>query len=113
MPDIMSQERQDCFKYNFALVCRVANSFKDESSFKLNTGATIDITNARRESEQLVETLRRIGVDVIELPLDDRHPDSIFVNDIAVVINGTALMCKPPNEEGKPPRTGEVCIYMY
>ena len=98
----------DCFKYNFALVSRIANSFKDKSSFDLKEGEEINIEKARQEHEELVESLRRIMVDVIELPCDELHPDGLFVDDIAVVINGTALICNPPSVKDKPSRMGEV-----
>ena len=63
---------------------------------------------ARREHEELVEALRRIGLDVIELPSDEKHPDGLFVDDIAVVIHGTALICNPPTLNDRPTRQGEV-----
>lgn len=97
-----------CFKYNFALVSRVANSFTQSSSYDLIQGRAIDIERARREHEELVDALRRVGVDVIELPCDEKHPDGLFVDDIAVVINGTALICNPPSLKDKPSRQGEV-----
>lgn len=98
-----------CFKYNFALVSRVANSFAETSSYDLvDPKLAIDIDRARREHEELVDALRRIGVDVIELPCDERQPDGLFVDDIAVVINGTALICNPPSLPNKPSRQGEV-----
>ena len=70
----------------------------------------IDIEQARREHEELVDALRRIGVDVIELPCDERQPDGLFVDDIAIVINMTALICNPPTFKDRPPRHGEVTI---
>ena len=106
MPEKMASN--SCFKYNFALVSRIANSFKDNSSFDLKSGQSIDIENARKEHEAMVEALRRLAVDVIELPCDEKHPDGLFVDDIAVVINGTALICNPPSIDGKPSRQGEV-----
>ncbi|KAK2181994.1 hypothetical protein NP493_372g03000 [Ridgeia piscesae] len=99
-----------CFKYNYALVSRIANSFKDNSSFDLRPNETIDIDKARQEHEELVDSLRRIGVDVIELPCDEKHPDGLFVDDIAVVINGTALICNPPSIKDKPSRQGELAV---
>ena len=109
MPENMANN-SDCFRYNFALVSRVSDSFGSSSAFDLKPGAVIDISQARRELDGLVDTLRRIGIDVIELPREERHPDSLFVDDIAVVINGTALMCKPPTLDDKPSRLGEVCV---
>ena len=105
MPENMAAQ---CFKFNFALVSRIAESFSANSSFDLQQGAHVNIDKARREHEELVETLRRIGVDVIELPCDEKHPDGLFVDDIAVVINGTALVCNPPTIKDRPSRQGEV-----
>jgi len=104
----MASDVGDCFRYNFALVSRIANAFQTSSSFDLKKGQTIDIDKARREHEELVEALRRIGLDVIELPSDEKHPDGLFVDDIAVVIHGTALICNPPNLNDRPTRQGEV-----
>ena len=101
----------NCSRFNFALVSRIANSFKDCSSFELKHGCAVDIDHARREHGTLVETLQKIGVDVIELPCDEKHPDGLFVDDIAVVINNTALICNPPTTKDKPSRQGEVSLH--
>jgi dimethylargininase len=61
----------------------------------------------------MVEALRRLSVDVIELPCDEKHPDGLFVDDIAVVINGTALICNPPTIDGKPSRQGELAVVRH
>ena len=73
-----------------------------------SAGQKINVERARKEHEDLVETLRRIGLDVIELPSDEKHPDGLFVDDVAVVIHGTALMCNPPTFKDRPSRQGEV-----
>jgi dimethylargininase len=100
-----------CFKYNFALVSRVANSFAESSSYDLiPPNKSINIDKARKEHEELVDALRRIGVDVIELPCDEKQPDGLFVDDIAVVINGTALICNPPSLKDRPSRQGELAV---
>lgn len=104
----MANDPTKCFTYNFALVSRVATSFETESSYDIKPGEKIDIDAARQEHETLVDALRRIGVDVVELPCDERHPDGLFVDDIAVVINGTALICNPQALPNKPSRQGEV-----
>ena len=103
----------DCFKYNFALVSRIASSFAENSSFDVRVGQKVNIERARKEHEDLVETLRRIGLDVIELPSDEKHPDGLFVDDVAIVIHGTALMCNPPTFKDRPSRQGEVPLQTF
>lgn len=39
--------------------------------------------------------LRELDLDVIEMPNDEELPDSVFVEDTAVVCNNIALMTKP------------------
>jgi dimethylargininase len=50
------------------------------------------------------EALRRSGLEVIELPPDDRHPDSTFVEDTAVLAPRGAILARP----GAASRRGEV-----
>lgn len=61
---------------------------------------------ARKQHETYVAALREIGLDVIELPADENHPDCVFVEDVAVVCNGIALLTRP----GHPARKNEVCV---
>ncbi|MCL4131614.1 UNVERIFIED_CONTAM: hypothetical protein GTU68_056616, partial [Idotea baltica] len=59
---------------------------------------------ARKQHQNYVSQLRTIGLDVIELPPDENHPDCLFVEDTAVVCNGSALICRP----AEPSRRNEV-----
>jgi len=104
------REAADSFRFNTAVVCRVANSFGDKSSFEQPVGAApVDVARCRHEFERLVDVLRAgAGLDVVELPSDEQQPDGVFVGDIAVVIGGTALICNPPSFKNRPPRHGEV-----
>jgi len=58
---------------------------------------------AREQLSSAVAAVRRLGVDVLELPPDEASPESVFAQDLAVVVNGIALMCRPG-----PHRTAEV-----
>ncbi|KAI1300170.1 putative dimethylarginine dimethylaminohydrolase [Halotydeus destructor] len=78
-------------RYTHAIVCRVPDSFNGA----IGSSEAINLDEARREHEQYVNILRSLGVDVIELPADDKLPDCPFVEDTAVVANGIALMCRP------------------
>lgn len=106
------RDSADSFRFNTAVVCRVANSFGDKSSFEQPVGAApVDVPRCRHEFERLVDVLRAsAGLDVVELPSDEQQPDGVFVGDIAVVIGGTALICNPPSFKNRPARHGEIAV---
>jgi dimethylargininase len=85
------------FRYDYAIVSRIPDTF-----FANKPG--INKEKCRQEHYNFVEVLREIGVDVLELEAEERHPDCVKVDDTAVVINGTALMCNPHGVQ----RQGEV-----
>ncbi|XP_023237902.1 N(G),N(G)-dimethylarginine dimethylaminohydrolase 1 [Centruroides vittatus] len=72
-------------RYTHAIVCRIPNSLKTED---------FDLEEAKRQHEEYCHTLRNLGVDVIELPPDENLPNCVFVEDTAIVCNGTALICR-------------------
>ena len=88
------------FKYNFAVVSRIPNSFAE-----LRRDTVTDLEGLRAEHSQFVEILRELGLDVLELEAEERYQECVAVDDTAVVINGTALMCNPLGLH----RQGEVC----
>jgi dimethylargininase len=51
-----------------------------------------------------VQLLRELELDVIEMPSDEELPESVFIEDTAVVCNNIALITKP----GSPTRLKEV-----
>lgn len=75
------------FRYTHAVVCRIPMSLK--------TRGDIDLDDAKKQHENFVRLLRELGLDVIELPPDEALPDCVFVEDTAVVCNGTALIARP------------------
>jgi len=82
----------DVLRYHYAVVCRIPDSF---ASTTAKDGTQLDLGLAVRQHNEYIEILRKLGIDVLELPADERHPECPFVADTAVVINGTALICKP------------------
>lgn len=83
-------------RYSHAIVARLPDNFCGDHGFNLQ--------RARVEHEQFTKLLRSLGLDVIELPADPALPDSVFIEDTAFVVNGTALICRP----GHPSRVKEV-----
>ncbi|XP_050728341.1 N(G),N(G)-dimethylarginine dimethylaminohydrolase 1-like [Eriocheir sinensis] len=86
------------FRYTHAIVCRIPDSYKTNAQ---GISGAIDLAKARKQHETYVAALREIGLDVIELPADENHPDCVFVEDVAVVCNGTALLTKPGHASRK------------
>lgn len=89
------------FRYTHAVVCRIPSSLRSRGN--------IDVDDAKKQHENFVRLLRELGLDVIELPPDEGLPDCVFVEDTAVVCNGTALITRP----GAAHRAKEVGIPFY
>ena len=94
------------FRYNFAVVCCIPQTFATSTSARKEGSLPVDLDKARAQHYKLIETLRKLGISVLQLPADERYPDCAFVEDCAVVINGTALICRPASNS----RMGEVSV---
>ena len=64
---------------------------------------TPDYDRAIRQHDKYVETLRTLGLEVLDLPGDERYPDSCFVEDPAVVMAECAIITNPATDS----RNGE------
>lgn len=85
------------FVYSTAIVSRVPTSLKETASKQKDADKLhmFDINNAKEQHNDYISILRRLGLDVIELQAEETLPESVFVDSIAVVCNGTALIAKP------------------
>jgi len=72
------------------------------------TGPDPDASLFREQHANYLSTLRDIGVRVVELPVLEDFPDSVFVEDAALVIGDTAIALRP----GAPSRQGEVAALL-
>jgi dimethylargininase len=67
----------------------------------------IDVAEAQRQHQAYEQCLSDLGCKVISLPADPRLPDSVFVEDIAIVLDELAIITRPGAES----RRGEIpCI---
>ena len=64
---------------------------------------TPDYETAVRQHDNYVETLRGLGLEVLDLEADERYPDSCFVEDPAVVTAEFAIITNPATDS----RNGE------
>ena len=63
-----------------------------------------DYARAIKQHEAYCEALERCGLALNKLEPDALHPDSTFVEDTAVLVDGSAVLTRP----GAPSRAGEV-----
>ena len=61
----------------------------------------IDLELARKQHHQYEEALRRLGVEVLSLPSEATLPDSVFVEDTALVLDELALLTRPGADSRK------------
>lgn len=104
---------QRTFSKNRTLIF-YSNDFRIPLSLRTR-GIEIDV--AKKEHEAYVNLLRELELDVIEMPQDEELPESVFVEDAAVVCNQIALITKPGNPTRRKEvrsdfEQGEVCTWM-
>lgn len=63
----------------------------------------VDLDRAREQHVGYVRALRQAGVDVVELPPDDVHPDAVFVQDRVCILGERAIVGRSavPSREGE------------
>jgi dimethylargininase len=83
-----------------ALVRSVSDSFQHALRER---PVPLDVPRARQQHAAYLAALRGAGVELIELPADEAHPDACFVEDCAVILDAAALITRP----GAPSRLGE------
>jgi dimethylargininase len=73
------------------------NANKDNETTELRANyEQVDFDCANEELNNYIATLRMLNVDVIELcPDESLKYESVFIGDIAVTVNGLALLCRP------------------
>ena len=62
----------------------------------------IDLGRARAQHELYENALRALGIEVVRLPASDDLPDSVFVEDAAVVVDELAVLTRPGAESRRP-----------
>ncbi|KAI1723415.1 N(G),N(G)-dimethylarginine dimethylaminohydrolase 1 [Ditylenchus destructor] len=80
-------------KFTHAVVVKIPRTVKFEDK---KTASKIDFELARKQQEDLNDTLREAHVELVEIfPEENCAVHSLFVDDSVVFINGTALITRP------------------
>lgn len=77
-----------------AIVRAIPNSFSHAITHNVPT-APINVELAKKQHRQYVDTLRSLGLTIVELPAQEQLPDSCFVEDTAVFLDKVALITMP------------------
>ena len=85
-----------------ALARAIPDSYSNAMANYFGTGPT-DLDLARKQHSIYCKTLEDAGLEVIILDADNKHPDCVFVEDQAIVIDGYVLLPIP----GHPSRVAE------
>jgi dimethylargininase len=59
---------------------------------------TIDLSRAQAQHEEYERVLRDLGCEVRRLPTNDSMPDSVFIEDAAIVLDELAVITRPGAE---------------
>ncbi|KAG1360405.1 hypothetical protein G6F62_000014 [Rhizopus arrhizus] len=76
----------------YAIVRDVPTTFDKCVTTVDNTVSPIDISLAKKQYKEYVNALREHVDHIVEIPADPLHPDCCFIEDTAVVIEGTAVV---------------------
>jgi dimethylargininase len=97
----------DATSYHHALVRPPGQSYAHALS---STGVAPDVNLARAQHAQYCQALGETGLNVEILPPDERYPDSCFVEDPLIVIDGQAVLTRPGalSRQGEEVSLGEV-----
>lgn len=80
-----------------AIVRPPGNSYPDALSL-IQPAPPVDLALVREQHAVYVEALRACGLEIVALPPDADHPDAVFVQDPAFVIDGRAIVCRSAAE---------------
>lgn len=78
-------------EYTHALVGKITTGLQ-------GFGKDVDPKDVRRQHDCFVRLLKELNIEVIELNLEGTITENIFLDDVAVICHGIALLLKPRNE---------------
>jgi len=93
------------FHYNVAVVRDIDSKLFNAECLNLSLRSSLNIELARHQHQLMIYSLQQGGISNIYSLPSDGLPDSVFVEDTAVVIGKNVLLTNP----GAPSRQKELC----
>ena len=82
----------------FTALTRAVSSRINECELTFIERQAIDVERAVRQHRSYQQLLRSLGLNVVELPADDRCPDCCFIEDTALVLDELAIATRPGSD---------------
>src|SRR2546423_250106 len=82
----------------FTALTRAVSSRINECELTFIERQAIDVERAVRQHRNYQQLLRSLGLNVVELPADDRCPDCCFIEDTALVLDELAIATRPGSD---------------
>jgi N-dimethylarginine dimethylaminohydrolase len=71
---------------------------KDAINALMDSSVSVDLDQAVKEHHKIVETLKKVGIKVIEVDAPKGMQDGVYTANWAIVRNGKALLARLPNK---------------
>ncbi len=84
-----------------ALVCLPSNTV--DQGLRMKDRGRVDIPKLRAQHAAYCRALQELGFELATLPADDHYPDSVFVEDPAIIVKDTLVISRLRKQE----RSGE------
>lgn len=81
----------------YALVCLPADTL--DKALRMEDFGKVDIPKAKEQHQMYCRALENLGFNLLQMPKDDQYPDSVFVEDPAVIIQDTLIITRLRREE--------------
>lgn len=92
---LIQEDPLEHFYYSrFVAASGVPSSFVSDSLRDKEPEVPIDLVKARLQHANYVWQLKQLVDNVVYVPMDERYPDVVYVEDPVVVFDGTALITK-------------------
>ncbi|XP_071946858.1 N(G),N(G)-dimethylarginine dimethylaminohydrolase 1-like [Antedon mediterranea] len=96
------KKHETCFNGVVACLVRGIADNCSKDALRTSTNSVVDMKNAHTQNEEYLKLMRKLDLEIHEVPVDHNLPDCCFIEDTAVVQAGVAFICRPAMESRRP-----------
>ncbi|CAI9716350.1 Hypothetical predicted protein [Octopus vulgaris] len=95
------------FEYSRVLMRPVTEALVEKIR-SIDSTVKLNLEKLQSEQNRLAEALKKRRINVVYLAASNNYPEGCFIEDCAVIIGDTALICRPADQS----RRGEAKKYL-